>query len=120
MCRHPARPLPPLLFVPSLCHCRTRLAPPADKKDLRIPVFVVRVGIGFDEHLQAIPEVVSLAWWQRSREAVEAEEILWCKAKDDVAVLEEIELRFMSLTEDSLLILVAQAVCRLCDRRGEP
>jgi hypothetical protein len=120
MRRHPALPLSPLLFIFTLCDCRARFAPPADKKDLRILVFVIRVGTGFDEHLQAVPEVVGLAWWQRSREAIEAEEIFWCEAKDHIAILEEIEMGFIRLEGDLPLILVARAACRLCDRRGAP
>jgi len=63
MRRYPARPLSPLLVVFTFSDCRTRLAPPADKKDLRVLVFVIRVGIRFGEHLQGVPEVVGLVWW---------------------------------------------------------
>ena len=73
---YPARPFSSLLSVPISCDGRTRLVPPADKKHLRVVVFVIRVGSRFSKHLQAVPEVVGLVWWQRRCEAVEAEEIL--------------------------------------------
>ena len=120
MRRYPAFPLSPLLVIFTLCDCRARLAPPADEKNLRILVLIIRVRIGFNEHLQGVPEVVSVVWWQRRREAVEAEEILWREAKDDIAILGEFEMGFICLTRDSPLILVARAACRLCHHRGEP
>ena len=85
---YPARPFSWLLSVSISCDGRTRFAPPADKKHLRVLVFVIRVGSRFSKHLQAVPETVGLGWWQRRHEAVEAEEILWCEAKDDIAILD--------------------------------
>jgi len=64
--------------------------------------------------------MVGLAWWQRSREAVEVEEILWREAKDHIAILEEIETGLIRLEGDLPLILVARATRRLCDRREAP
>ena len=73
-----------------------------------------------NRHLQTVPEVVGLAWWQRGREAVKAEEMLWCDAKDHIAILEEIEMGLIRLKRSMPLILVERATCRLCDRHGAP
>ena len=57
---YPARPFSSRLSVSISCDGRTRLAPPADKKHLRVLVFVIRVGSRFGKHLQAVPEAIGL------------------------------------------------------------